>query len=111
MNPGALNKRIVLQQPGGAQGSDGERITTWTDIATVSASIRSLSSRESMQAAQRMMISTHMIEVRYSTTIASLSGAWRIKFGSRIFTIDGVQNIGERNEKFAITCTEGARTE
>ena len=111
MNPGQLDKRITLQSPSGSQDALGERITTWTDVATVCARIRGLTTREAMAAGQRQAMTSHMVEIRYAVNVAAITTDWRIKFGARFFTIDGVINVSERNEMFTLACTEGARTE
>lgn len=108
---GKLDKRVTLQSPGGTQNAVGERTTTWTDVATVWASIRPMSAREALVAAQRQDITTHVIEVRYSSTISAIDGSWRVKYGTRYFTIDGVLNEFEKNAKYILYCTESERNE
>ena len=111
MNPGQLDKRITLQRPGGSRDVLGERTTTWTDVATVWARIRPLSTREAAIAGQQQSSASHAVEIRHSSIVASIDAAWRVKFGTRVLVIDGVINIEEKNDKLILYCTEGLRSE
>ena len=106
-----LKHSIILQSPGGNRDSVGERVTTWTNVATVFASINPLTIRESFEAEQVQSSVTHKVVIRYDTAIAAVDHSWRILFGTRIFIIDGVRNILEENEMFELKCTEGLREE
>lgn len=108
---GRLDKRVTLQRPGGSRDALGERATTWTDVATVYARIRPLSAREAEVAGQRDSLESHVVEIRYSSTVSAIDATWRIKYGARVFTIDGVMNPEEGKEKFLLYCTEGPRSE
>lgn len=111
MKAGDLNKRVLLQSPTGTRDAVGERSTTWIDVATVWAAIRPMSAREQLVAAQRQHDTSHVIEIRHSSAVAALDASWRLVFGARIFTIDGVLNDRERNEKLILYCSEGVRAE
>jgi len=111
MRAGKLRHRVILQSPGGERDAYGERQTTWTNEATVWASIEPLVAREQFLAAQSELSTTHRVRIRYSTEISGLTAAWRIKFGVRILVIDGIRNIEEKNKEFELLCTEGPREE
>lgn len=106
-----LQHSIILQSPGGIRDAVGERVTTWTNVATVFASINPLTVRESFEAEQVQSSVTHKIIIRYDSAIAAIDHSWRILFGVRVFIIDGVRNIDEANEMFQLKCTEGLREE
>ena len=108
---GDLRHQITLQSPGGAVDTVGERVTVWTNIATVKARIRQLTGAEKVLAAQRQASTSHIVVFRYSLALAALAANWRIVFRTRIFAIDKVANIDERNVEFEIECTEGLRQE
>ena len=111
MNPGQLKQRITLQRPGGSRDVLGERTTTWTDVATVWARIRPLSTREAAIAGQQQSSASHAVDIRYSSLVSTIDATWRVKYGARILVIDGVLNNEEANEKFVLYCTEGLRSE
>lgn len=112
MRAGNLRHTVTLQSPLGSRDAVGERITTWTDEATVAAEIRPLTSREQFIAAQRQASTTHFVSMRYSTVTAGINAAWRLMFMGRIFTINGPpKNIEERNKELQLDCTEGLTTQ
>lgn len=111
MKAGLLRHQVTLQSPAGARDAVGERITTWTDVATVWARIQPLSARELFAAAQAHAATTHRVTIRHSIDVAAIDAAWRVQFGSRVFVVDGVRNIDERNREIELLCTEGLKSE
>ena len=112
MQAGQLRHSVILQSPTGTLDSVGERSTTWTDVATVRASVEPLSGREEFLAAQRQATTTHRVTVRYATQISAIDASWRVKFGDRVFTIDEPpRNELEKNRQIVLLCTEGRRQE
>ena len=111
MQAGRKTCKVVLQSPTGSRDAVGERTTTWVDVATVWAAIAPLTAREMFAAAQAQAPATHRVRIDYSSAVAAIVAAWRVKFGVRIFIIDGVRNIDERNVELELLCTEGLRVE
>jgi SPP1 family predicted phage head-tail adaptor len=112
MRAGRLKHTVILQQPAGSQDSVGERTTTWGDTVTVHAAIEPLRASEVFAGRQQQGSSTHRIQIRYSAAVAGIDNSWRVKYGTRIFTIDGPpRNIQERNRTLELICTEGNREE
>lgn len=109
---GKLNKRVTLQQPGGSRDAVGERATTWSNIATVWASVDPLSTSQLAAAAQLQTNASIRVSVRWSSAIAGVAADWRIKFGSRILVIAAPpRNVGESNQIIELLCSEGLREE
>lgn len=113
MRAGSMRHRIILQRPSAQSARDahGERETVWTDVATVYARIRPLSSTESNAAAQRQSSVTHAVELRYSSLVSSIDASWRVKYGARILVIDGLIDEDERKRQLTLFCVEGLRNE
>lgn len=112
MRAGPLDKRVTLQSPGGAGDAYGERSTTWTVVATVWASITPLSARELMAGGQLQGEITHRIQLRYSSTTASITADWRVVYGSRVFVLAAPpRNVNESNDMLELLCSEGLRQE
>lgn len=113
MRAGTLRHRVTLQSPAGSRDAVGERVTTWTSVATnVPADIKPISGREQFLAAQRQATTSHIVCLRYAALWAALDASWRVLFGSRVFTIDAPpKNLGERNLEIELQCTEGDRQE
>ncbi len=113
MHAGMLRHRVTLQSPGGDQNAIGQRYPVeWTDVAeNVPASISPISGREELIAAQRESSMSHILRIRYSRLWSSIDSTWRVLFGERVFTIESVKNVDERNREFVIECIEGPREE
>ena len=107
----AKNRLIILQSPTGSRDAIGERVTTWTNVATVWAEISPLSVRDLLAAGQVQSEVTHRVRVRYESTIAAIDSSWRVLYGARVFVITGVRNINESDREFELLCSEGLRDE
>lgn len=107
----AKNRKIILQSPSGTRNAIGERVTTWTNVATVWAEISPLSVRDLLAAGQMQSEVTHRVRVRYGASIAAIDSSWRVLYGSRALTISGVRNINEASREFELLCHEGLRDE
>lgn len=107
----AKNRKVILQSPSGARNAIGERVTTWTNVATVWAEISPLSVRDLLAAGQVQSEVTHRVRVRYGTSISAIDASWRVLYGTRILVISGVRNISEAGREFELLCGEGLREE
>lgn len=111
MQTGKRNHLVKLQTAAGNNDSIGERSTVWSDVKSVWASIEPLSINARFLAAQVQSTSTHKLTILYDSAIASINSTWRVKFGTRVFLIDGVLNTAEGNKELVLVCTEDKRTE
>ena len=111
MRGGQLRHRVTLPSPSGTRDAVGERSTTWTNVATVWASVEPLSTSERHIAAQAHAFVSHRVTLRYEPPVASVDASWRVLFGERVLTIEGVRNLNERNVTLELVCTEGERQE
>lgn len=111
MRPGDMPHRVKLQSPTGSRDALGERVTTWTDVATVNARVRPLSGKELMVAGQQQSAVSHVVEIRHSSEVSAINGTWRVLFGTRVMVVESVVNPEESNEKLMLYCVEGLRSE
>lgn len=111
MNIGRLTHRVTLQRPGGSRDAYGQRQTTWTDVATVWASVMPTSTAERLAASQAHSFVTHRVTIRYGSEWSTIDASWRIKFGSRYMPIEGVRNLEEQGRWFELVCVEGGGEE
>jgi SPP1 family predicted phage head-tail adaptor len=111
MQSGRLRHQITLQSPSRTRNAVGEPVTTWTDVATVWASVGPLSARDLFAAQQWQAEVTHRVRIRYAPDVADVQDSWRVLFGSRVLVIRTVRNIDERNVEIELLCSEGLRTE
>jgi len=104
MRAGILNKVVSIQKSTPITNRLGEQIEHWNDVfVDVYASINPLKQNEQLEGKQIVASSTHNIIIRF---VAPISPKYRIKFGDRIFTIDSILNVGERDKTLNLICTE-----
>jgi len=106
-----LRHLVSVQSPSGAKDAYGERVTSWSTAADMYSAIEPLSVTNRFLAAQQEQLATHKITLRYQSEIANIDNSWRIVFGSRVFTVVGPMNEGERNREIVLLCLEGKRNE
>lgn len=93
MNIGRMSERITLQSPAETKSRSGEVTLSWSDYATVWASVDGLSSRDIMQAQQANVIATHRIRIRHRPGVVH---EHRIKWRDRIMEIASVTDREDR---------------
>lgn len=103
MTAGELTERITIQQTTRTPDGQGSFTETWVDVATVWAKAWTVSSTESTQGMQTTMIRVQKFAIRYRSV---LKPYWRLKWGTRYFSITGVDPVGR--EWICLTCKEAA---
>jgi SPP1 family predicted phage head-tail adaptor len=103
MNPGKLDKRVLIQLPELAQASDGQPVTTWVDAATAWASIEPLSGREWLNAQAVQDEVTHRVRMRWNDALAPEG---RLLYGERVLHIRSVINRREAGRWAELMCAE-----
>lgn len=103
MNAGSLRYSIKIQQKNVTRDSFGAETIAWTDVATVWAAIEPLQGREFFNAQQVNAEVTTRIRVRYRSGVTP---AMRMLLGSRVFDIQSVINLDERNRELHLMCKE-----
>jgi SPP1 family predicted phage head-tail adaptor len=94
----------IQQNSSPTRNAAGEEVPNWVAFATRYAAISTLSGRELMAAQARNSETTHSIEFRY---LAGLTQQMRIKFGTRIFVITGINDVDMRRTDHIVECKEG----
>jgi len=102
LSPGEMWTRVTIQSAANSQNEVGETTLTWSDFATVWASVESLSARETERFAETVGFMTHRVKIRY---LDGLTGAMRIVYRDRTLEIG---QIIERDRLWhqEIICTE-----
>ena len=103
LRAGELRHLITLQNTIATVNDYGERTLTYSDYATVFASIEPLTGREFDLAQQTNSLVTHKIRMRY---LAGVTTTDRIVFGTRIFNLIEVRNIEECDVELEIRASE-----
>jgi SPP1 family predicted phage head-tail adaptor len=83
----------------------GGTTNVYTAEDTVYAAIWPTSAKEQKQAAAPQMTITHQIRIRY---YEGLSASWRIKYGTRYFSIVSIIDFEERRIYMDLLCREVA---
>lgn len=96
MKAGALDRRITIERYTSVQNEYGEPVVTWTNLATVWASWRRASARETLAALEIAAAVSDVFEVRYSGTVSGITPKDRLVYGERNFDIVSVEEIGRR---------------
>jgi SPP1 family predicted phage head-tail adaptor len=107
---GALRNRIEIEKNAPTTDLAGGRVDVWEHFVPVWARIETLSGKRLVAAQALAAEVTHEILVRYRPALANPVDAvknYRIKWGSRIFNLHGVNNVEERNVWMLLQCSEG----
>jgi SPP1 family predicted phage head-tail adaptor len=103
MNAGTLRHQIELQSFTSTPNGMGGFSQTWSTAATVRAAIWPTSATEQKRAAAPTMVGTHTIRIRY---YSGLLASWRIKFGTRFFSIVSIIDKDEEHVQVDLLCRE-----
>lgn len=103
MQAGKLRHRVTIQQPTSVTDSYGGQSQTWSDVATVWASVEPLSGNERWRAQQVQPGISHKVTLRYR---AGINSSMRIVHEARNLNIDAVLNTDERNIELVLMCME-----
>lgn len=99
ISAGELNKRVTLQSLGSTQDADGGIVQTFTDVATVSASIEDISGREYVAANAPQNAAQTMIKIRYRDGIVP---SMRVLHGSVAYNVEAV--LGQDKIELLLMC-------
>jgi SPP1 family predicted phage head-tail adaptor len=103
MHAGPMRHRITIETPTETQGRDGSTVRAWNAFLSTRASIEPLTGREYFAAEREQADVSHRIRMRYT---GGITHRMRVSFGSRIFEIESVINVGERNRELILICRE-----
>lgn len=111
MRTGRLRHRIIIQQRTETQGTTGEVTWTWSEFATVWASIEPLAGRQFFAAQQVQTAISTQIRIRHREGITA---KMRVLFtpdnsnptAIKYYDIEAVIPIQERDREILLMCTE-----
>lgn len=102
---GRMKHLILIQAPPTLTSSSNGVVPDWTTIDKVYAAIEPVNVSERQGNDTRSAVTTHIVTTRY---IDGVTTKGRIKFGSRIFAIIGVENVDEADDMLRLSCAERA---
>lgn len=101
---GDLSRRVTLQERSESVDSFGQRSQSWSDVATVWASIVPLAGRELLAANAISAEATHRITIRYR---AGLDASMRAVYSGRAMNIVAVQDRDTAHRYIDLLVSEG----
>jgi SPP1 family predicted phage head-tail adaptor len=96
MLAGKLDRRITLQRYGITYNDDNEPVEGFTDLATVWASWRRASARETLASAEINAAATDVFEIRWSSVVSEINPKDRLIYQGDVYDIQAVAEIGRR---------------
>lgn len=106
MKAGLLRHKIKIEQETVTRNEYGEEEKTWSIYASAYASVKTVSDKEYFAAKQTQSERNTSFRVRYSLKMSKINTEMRIKWGSRVFDIEGIQNENERDRSIVIVGRE-----
>lgn len=106
MDPGMLRRQVQLQSQSATPDAVGQPQQVWTTFLTAMAAIQSTAARESFQTGQFVAEVTHRITLRWPGETVTLQGGQRVLYGARIFLVQTVENVRERDSLVHLMCLE-----
>lgn len=111
MRAGDLRHRVTIQSRSPDRDELNQPSLDWIDLpsGTVWADIQPMSAQERMVAMANHSELTHAVIIRYQAQFADplYMATLRIKYGSRIFNIQGSIDPDERHKSLELACNEG----
>ena len=106
IDSGKLRHWIDIQSPSTSQTSTGSPTTTWTTFYSCMAKIDAMSSREVFQASQFTAEVSHVVTIRWPGDGVSIQGGQQVLYCGRVFKLQTVENVQERNRILLLHCLE-----
>ena len=104
MDPGKLDRRIVIQSTTQTRETDGGIIDTWGTYATRSASITyTRAAGESNEVGRKTSIYQVLFTVRSDTTTRAITTKMRISYDSKFWDIRAVSERADEYRKMYLT--------
>jgi head-tail adaptor len=103
MNIGFLDRRITFVIPAVTPNAYGEITGAGTDIATVWAAMDNKSAANSVIQEQESTINRVTWRVRSSSVTRLVTPKYTIRYGSDVYNILAIQEVGRKNELHFIT--------
>lgn len=109
MRAGDLRHRITLQIRKSEPDELNQPSLEWRDLCAISAGIQPMTARERMVAQANQSELTHLVVIRWQSQFSDprYMATLRIKYGNRIFNIQGSIDPDERHKSLELSCSEG----
>lgn len=116
MRSGRQRWRVTVESPvypDGTPTGQGNLPERHDPLGIYWMAVKTLAGREQVNADQTVATSSHVFTVRYLPSdtpgVPLIRPEHRLNFKGRIFNIDFINNVDERNRQLDVFCTEDAR--
>lgn len=106
MRIGKLRHRLVIEKPVRTADGAGGAAVSWAKLAVVRGSIETPATRERFAAQKIQSEASHLIRMRH---LEGIGPEMRIRFGSRLFKVLGIDDVDERGRELVLNCLEEER--
>ena len=106
MRSGRLRKTWVIERPRETQDATGSVIQTWELLGRRRMDVTALRGQEREIARQESAQVTHRARLRWDSSLADLHARDRIRSEHRLFDIEYVNNVQERDRQFELMLRE-----
>jgi len=104
MHAGRLRHLVTIEQATEAQDTTGQAVKSWGPFAQVWASVEPLKGNEFLEAQQINAETTTRIRIR---KLDGITQKMRISYDSRLYNINAILHINERQREMHLMCSEG----
>jgi len=101
---GIYRHKITIQQPTESVDAFGQAIKSWSTYAQPFAAVEPLRGREYFASQQFNAEITTRIRLRY---LSGVTPKMRVSFDGRIYNIQSIIDVSERNRETHLMCSEG----
>lgn len=105
MRAGTLRQVISIQEETETKNDYGEVLISYNEIKETRAGIYPVKGEEKYINAELLNTVSHKIEIRYDSNI-NITPKNRVVFNGRIFDIESVINLSEKNVTLFLFCSE-----
>lgn len=97
---------ITVEKPTRTKDDTGATSVVWSTYCTVMAEIYHAKGKERSSDGKLLSVGTYTIGFRHDSRTAGITHDMRVKHGTRVFDIEEINNVEERNQKFVLSCKE-----
>jgi SPP1 family predicted phage head-tail adaptor len=106
VRPGELRHLVQIQSPVYSADARGQSVTpsNWNLVCSANAAIYTAGGKETSQASQIISAVSHVVKIRWQGV--AIMANYQVLFGDRVFTIEYVEDVLERNRVLLLYCLE-----
>ncbi len=104
MRAGRLNKKVIIESLTETVDGVGQAVKTWSTFNQPWASIDPINGREYFSGNQLKDTMKVKIKIRY---LSGVTEKMRVNWNGKLYNIEGIVNVFERDKEMFLLCSEG----